>query len=114
MKEFFALILAALLAFGSATPTFATHPPKSDAGIGACDPAGEAGVEGLGGSCLVGTIRKIDHRQGLLTLESPVGLFELAAAPAEIADLQEGDLIAVYLAEDAEEGGADGTPQMLI
>jgi hypothetical protein len=50
------------------------------------------------------TIKGVDHRQGILELDSKDGRFLLATTPTEIQGLREGDRLLICLEGDAIEG----------
>ena len=103
MKAVYSLFVAALFAAGSVVIAFAQQPlpqgtPKSpcEQGTRVTDPEGEDA------HILIATVSRVDHDQGLITLETDVGKLEMAAAPEEIADIQEGDVLIVYMTEEEE------------
>jgi hypothetical protein len=114
MKDVPSLGLTAfLLVSGCALPTGA--PPALQAGASpeAAGPAVSTMEEvwgDQGEGPLIGTVRGIDHRTGLIALDTPGGLVELVATPAEIQDLAIGDELVVYI-EDEESALSGEEPQ---
>jgi hypothetical protein len=46
-------------------------------------------------------VRHVDRQKGLVNLESAVGTFYAAVSPQDVEKLHQGDVIAVYVVDDA-------------
>jgi hypothetical protein len=83
-----------------AQPTLPQGPSEHPCG----QPPGAVESQGPDGHPITATIKEIDHQQGILELDTKDGRFLLATTPAEIRDLQEGELLLVCLEGDDIEG----------
>lgn len=81
--------------------------------VAAADMPGGAMMKGeqhmmMGSHRMSGTVDKIDHAKGTLTLKSAVADMMLHFPPASIKDLKNGDTITVELGFTREDRGAMG------
>jgi hypothetical protein len=60
----------------------------------------EAAPGDQGEGPILGTVRRVDRRTGVITLDTPSGPVELVSTPAEIQDVEIGDVIVVHVEED--------------
>jgi hypothetical protein len=58
-----------------------------------------------------GTISKLDHEKGMVSLQTGAGTLELHFPPQSIADLKEGDSITVHLSFSKTPPGPGGMPE---
>ena len=100
MKTLFFWSVTAWLAVGSALLVSAQQPPPQDPFEQSCQQSVTAlDPQARGGHAAVATVVRVDHRSGLLSLETDIGRVLTFAAPEEIKDLREGDQIMVCMAE---------------
>jgi hypothetical protein len=102
MRKLFFMLAAAALAGSGPVPTLA-----DDTGISQAGRIAEVYNE----LQLSGTIEKIDHNKGLITLSSVLGNVELGFPPEDVRGLQNGDPVVVDLGF-SQQGRAIGRNRM--
>ncbi len=80
MKKVLALLIAVIFVIGSTIPALSAEPEKKH-----------------GEHSMSGTITKIDHNTGMVSVKTGAGTLDVHFPPAEIKDLKEGDTITVNL-----------------
>lgn len=109
MKNLLSLAAATVLMMGSASMTLAQPGSPSPQGE-ACEVVAENAAKNSPddlqeGDVLIGRINNVDTQKSIITLETPVGVLEVALPPEEMKGLNEGDLITVvYIGEESQEG----------
>lgn len=112
------LVLSTVLAGGIAltaaaqtgAPAAGTYGPGTGPHMMRGGMAGAAGM--MGQHPMSGTVTKIDHKTGMLTLKTGVGNLQLHFPPSSLEGVKEGDTITVHLAfsKGTATGGAMGAP----
>jgi hypothetical protein len=86
---------------GKCFPANVARPlPQPGTSVDIADPAVDGTEEVQARDLIVGTVHRIDHHTGVVVLDTSSGLVELVSTPAEIRDVEIGDVIAVYVEED--------------
>jgi hypothetical protein len=98
MRKVCSLLTAGLLAGGVTTATLAGQHDKGAAGGAHKAPAAMAPENMQGGHTMSGTISKIDHSKGTLSLKTEGETLVLYFPPEELKDYKEGDKMTVHLA----------------
>lgn len=92
--------VATLLTIGSALPAFTLSPPPPDTPDSTCkQEMAIVAPQAHGGHTTVATVIQVNHRLGLLHLDSDRGRLLTFATPEDIIDLQEGDQLTVCVAD---------------
>ncbi len=95
MKKFLFFTAAALFSANLVTSAVA-----ADSGMKAAEkPKGEMGMSGkmMGEHKMAGTVEKIDHKTGRVTVKTGEGPLNLHFPPPSLKDLKEGDAITVQM-----------------
>ena len=95
MRKVPCLLVAAALAATVAASGQAADQPKPGAASGAT--AGAAASMMMGEHSMTGTIKSIDHKSGVLKVDTKPHEMELHFPPDSIKDLKKGDKITVHL-----------------
>jgi hypothetical protein len=86
---------------GTCFPANVARPlPQSGTSVDIADRAVDGTEEVQARDLIIGTVHRIDHHTGVVVLDTSSGLVELLSTPAEIRDVEIGDVIAVYVEED--------------
>jgi hypothetical protein len=108
------LLAAAMLAVPAQADEYGRGMMKSEGRMGMMKGECMMDMGGMHGDCpmmgahsMTGTVAKIDHDKGMLTLKHGAGDMRLHFPPAAIKDLKNGDTITVNL------GFARGSPAMM-
>ncbi|HEV8712501.1 MAG TPA: hypothetical protein VGX03_06700 [Candidatus Binatia bacterium] len=98
MKRVAVLLSAALLAGGISTAAIADESSGQGASGSKSQPSASMSAKDFKGEhTMTGTISKIDHNEGTLTLKTAKEDLELHFPPAAIKDYKEGDQVTVQL-----------------
>ena len=108
MKNLLSLAAATVLMMGSANVTLAQSgspsPQVEACEVGAGNVAKNSPDDLQEGDVLIGRVNNVDLQKSIITLETPVGMLEVALPPEEMKGLNEGDLITVvYVGEEPQE-----------
>ena len=94
MRHISWLLATGLLAATLATSSYSADQPKSSAADTTTAAAGDAM---MGEHDMTGTIERIDHKTGVVKLETKPHDLELHFPPDSIKDLKKGDKITVHM-----------------